>query len=49
MGIFKNDPVCRLCNKKEETASNIIFDCEALTRWRFTTLVHFDTEKTSRE
>lgn len=30
MGIFRNEPLCRLCNEEEETASHIIFECEAI-------------------
>jgi hypothetical protein len=33
------------CNEQEETASHIIFDNEALTRWRYTTLGYSDTKK----
>jgi hypothetical protein len=38
MGIFKETPVCRLCNEEEETTSHIVFQCEALARWRFNLL-----------
>jgi hypothetical protein len=30
MGIFKENPVCRLCNEKEETTFHIVFECEVL-------------------
>jgi hypothetical protein len=45
MGNFKNDPVCRLCNEKEKTASHILCDYEALTCWTYTTLGYSDTKK----
>lgn len=34
LGIYKEDPICRLCYEEEETVSHIILECEALTRWR---------------
>lgn len=35
MGIFNEEPICRLCNEEDETASRIIFECEeALAQWR---------------
>nr|XP_018916033.1 PREDICTED: uncharacterized protein LOC109043311 [Bemisia tabaci] len=34
MGIFKDEPKCRLCEVEEETAEHIIFDCEALEKKR---------------
>ena len=40
-----NDPVCSLCNEEEETASHIIFNCEALTCWIYTTLGYSETKK----
>jgi hypothetical protein len=34
MGIFKVNPVCRLCSEKEETISHTVFECEVLAhRW----------------
>jgi hypothetical protein len=50
MGIFKNDPVCRLRNEKEVTACHIVFDCEALTRWRYISVGYSGAKKkTSKE
>jgi hypothetical protein len=37
MGIFKENPVWRLCNE-EETISHIVFECEVLALWRFNLL-----------
>ncbi|CAH0380719.1 unnamed protein product [Bemisia tabaci] len=34
MGIFKDEPKCRLCEVEEETAEHIIFDCKALEKKR---------------
>ncbi|KAL1447090.1 hypothetical protein WDU94_000567 [Cyamophila willieti] len=34
MGIYRQSPVCRLCGEEEETASHVIFDCNALLQWR---------------
>ncbi|KAL1446432.1 hypothetical protein WDU94_012296 [Cyamophila willieti] len=34
MGIFRETPVCSLCGEEEETASHVIFDCNALLNWR---------------
>jgi hypothetical protein len=31
MGIFKENPVCGLCNEKDETAFHIVFECEVLS------------------
>jgi hypothetical protein len=34
IGIFKVNPVCRLCNKEEETIFHVVFECEVLVlRW----------------
>jgi hypothetical protein len=30
MGIFKENPVCRVCNEEEETTFHILFECEFL-------------------
>jgi hypothetical protein len=38
MGIFKENPVCRLCNEVEETTFHIVFICEVLARRRFNLL-----------
>jgi hypothetical protein len=38
MGIFKETPVCRLCNEEEETIFHIVFECEVLVRRRFNLL-----------
>jgi hypothetical protein len=37
MGIFKENPVCRLCNE-EETTFHIVFEREVLARRRFNLL-----------
>lgn len=34
MGIFRENPLCALCGEDEETASHVIFDCNALLNWR---------------
>lgn len=34
MGIFHENPVCRNCGEADETATHVIFDCPAHTRWR---------------
>jgi hypothetical protein len=38
MGIFKENPVCRLCNEKEKSTLHIEFECEVLARRRFNLL-----------
>jgi hypothetical protein len=38
MGIFKENPVYRLCNEEEETTFHIVFEWEALARWPFNLL-----------
>jgi hypothetical protein len=38
MGIFKENPVCRLCNEEEETTFHIVFECEVLVRRQFNLL-----------
>jgi hypothetical protein len=38
MGIFKENPVCRLCNEEEETTFHIVFKCEVLARRQFNLL-----------
>jgi hypothetical protein len=38
MGIFKENPVCRLCNEEEETTSHTVFECEVPARRRFNLL-----------
>jgi hypothetical protein len=38
MGIFKENPVCRLCNEEEETTFHIVFECEVLASRRFNLL-----------
>jgi hypothetical protein len=38
MGIFKENPVCRLCNEKEETTFHIVFECEILAHRQFNLL-----------
>jgi hypothetical protein len=38
MGIFKENPVCRLCTEVEETTFHIVFKCEVLARRRFNLL-----------
>jgi hypothetical protein len=38
IGIFKENPVCRLCNEEEETTCHIVFECEALACRRFNLL-----------
>ena len=35
VGIYKDDPICRMCKQEEETASHILFDCPFLERKRF--------------
>lgn len=35
MGILQEEPRCRLCDEAEETATHIIFECEALRWWRY--------------
>jgi hypothetical protein len=35
VGIFKENPVCRLCIEVDETISRIVFKCEVLARRRF--------------
>jgi hypothetical protein len=32
LGIYKEEPVCRRCGTREETAHHILFECEALGR-----------------
>jgi hypothetical protein len=32
MGIFKENPVCRLCIEEEETTFHVVFECEFLAR-----------------
>jgi len=39
MGLFHEEPLCRLCNEDEESASHIIFECPALARWRHQNLL----------
>jgi hypothetical protein len=34
IGVFRDEPICRLCNEEDETASHVIFECPALTRKR---------------
>jgi hypothetical protein len=38
MDIFKENPVCRLCNEEEETTFHIVFECEVLARRQFNLL-----------
>jgi hypothetical protein len=38
IGIFEENPVCRLCNEKEETTFHIAFECEILAHRRFNLL-----------
>jgi hypothetical protein len=38
MGIFKENPVCRLYNEEEETTFHIVFECDVLARRRFNLL-----------
>jgi hypothetical protein len=35
IGIFKENPVYRLCNEEEETTFHIVFECEVLARQWF--------------
>jgi ribonuclease HI len=42
MGIYKDEPVCRLCDEEEETASHIIYECVALENWRTNYLEDMD-------
>lgn len=34
MGIYLDNPVCRKCGEEAETATHVIFNCDAHTRWR---------------
>ena len=38
MGLFNEEPMCRLCCEEEETASHILFECVALSKWRYVSL-----------
>jgi hypothetical protein len=38
MGIFMENPVCRLCNVEDETISHIFFEREVLARQRLSLL-----------
>jgi hypothetical protein len=38
MGIFKENLVCRLCIKEEETTFHIVFECEVLACQQFNLL-----------
>ena len=38
MGIYTDEPICRLCNEEEEIATHVILECEALARWRYNLL-----------
>jgi hypothetical protein len=35
MGIYKENPVCRLCSEEEETTFHIVFESEVLAHQRF--------------
>ncbi|KAJ8939192.1 hypothetical protein NQ318_012428 [Aromia moschata] len=35
MGIYLDEPICRLCNEEDETSRHIILECPALTHWRY--------------
>ncbi|KAJ8952958.1 hypothetical protein NQ318_006575 [Aromia moschata] len=35
MGIYSDEPICRLCNEEEETSRHIILECPALTHCRY--------------
>ncbi|KAJ4437542.1 hypothetical protein ANN_17687 [Periplaneta americana] len=35
VGLYKEEPICRMCKQEEETASHILFDCSLLERERF--------------
>lgn len=34
IGVFEDDPICRLCNEKKETAYHVAFECVALEHQR---------------
>ncbi|KAJ4446090.1 hypothetical protein ANN_12782 [Periplaneta americana] len=36
------EPMCRMCKQKEETASHILFDCPFLERQRFSLSITMD-------
>lgn len=36
VGLYKEEPTCRICKQDEETASHVLFDCPALERKRHT-------------
>jgi hypothetical protein len=38
MGIFKENPVFRLCSEEEDTTFHIVFGCEVLARRQFNLL-----------
>ena len=38
MGIYTDDPICRLYNEEEETATHVILECDALARCRYNLL-----------
>jgi hypothetical protein len=38
VGIFKENPVCRLCIEVDETTFHIVLECEVLDRRRFNLL-----------
>jgi hypothetical protein len=38
LGIYKEEPLCRKCGIGEETAHHILFECEALGRFRYSVL-----------
>jgi dethiobiotin synthetase len=38
MGIFKENPVCRLCNEEEGTIFHTVFECEVMAHRRFNLL-----------